>query len=691
MHRVKIGPWSPIPAAFVLALALDACSANSGSQIGAPGASRGSPASVATGAGNSGNAGNSAAGGFLSQGANTGTSGLIVLGTGGTTGTGGSGTGGVAVTSDGHIGPPSTDNCMGNASMFANASGTVKMLYPYDGTVFPRGLGAPLFMWDQNVNADRIYIEAKSSKWSYVDCPQTPDKIRYQLGDDIWKGAASYSDGPADPLVVKISILSGGQVLGPVTLNLKFALASLKGAIYYNTYGSMLANNNGAVLKLLPGDAQPTLFLTDTALGSSGPCRSCHSLSANGTTMTVNHHDYIPVIGYYKSESYDVTGATPTLVFDNLPEAGFAAIFPDGSRLMTNGPPNPSISLLFPSAPGDVAALVQSTSKMLDTKTGNAINANGWQVQHAQMPMFSPDGKHIVYNDYDQGPQSMVTVANQSFTVGGHTLWVQDFDATTNTFSNPQQIYSDPVLFPSWPFFTPDSARIVFATDTSPSFTSQIPDPTLAAPTPASLGQGHLMIIDLASGALTPLDAANGYANGKSYLPAGEDRDNNFEFFPTVSPISGGGFAWVLFTSRRTYGNLWTLKTEDPTSKKIWVTAVNMGLPAGMDPSNPAFLLPGQELGSGNIRAFAALEPCKEDGQACKSGADCCKGFCSKIDPVTGIGMCGKTIDHTCSRVDEKCTTDADCCQDANNGALGRRLFCIATAGSAFCEQKAAE
>ena len=41
---------------------------------------------------------------------------------------------------------------------------------------------------------------------------------------------AHYSDGTADPVVMKISILSGGKVLGPVTLNLKFALASLKGA-----------------------------------------------------------------------------------------------------------------------------------------------------------------------------------------------------------------------------------------------------------------------------------------------------------------------------------------------------------------------------------------------------------------------------------------------------------------------------
>lgn len=691
-RRTGCGPFGSVLPLFALAVALNGCSAKTGRSSFAPGAGSVpiSSSGSTPGAGNAGGGGTSNSGGFLSQGATN--TGIIMVGMGGTTGAAGSAAGGgPPTTSDGHVGPPTTDNCGANVSKFANPSGTVQMLYPYDQTVFPRGLGAPLFMWDQNVSADQILIQMSSSMWSYTDCPQTPDKIRFQLDDNVWKGAASYGTGLGDPITVKLTFLSGGMVLGPVTLTLKVALASLKGAIYYNTYGSMLANNNGAVLKLVPGDAMPTLFLTDNGVGNTGPCRSCHSLSANGTTMTVNHHDYAPFAASYKSESYDVTGPTPTLVFDDLPEAGFAGIFPDGSRLMTNGPPNMSISAFFPTAPGDVGALVPSTSKMLDTKTGMTINANGWNVQHAQMPMFSPDGKHIVYNDYDQGPQTMVMASNQMFTVGGHELWMQDFDASTNTFSNPRKIYSDMNLWPAWPFFTPDSARIVFAVGSRSDFVSQVPDPLLGPPAMTPLGSGHLMIADIASGMITPLDSANGYANGKSYLPAGEDRDNNLEFFPTVSPISGGGFAWVLFTSRRTYGNLWTTKPDDPTAKKIWVTAVNLGLPAGMDPSNPAFLLPGQELGSGNIRAFAALEPCKEDGQPCKSGADCCKGFCSNIDPTTGIGMCGKTMNHTCSKVDERCTTDADCCQDANNGALGRMLYCIQTAGTGFCEQKAAE
>jgi hypothetical protein len=179
------------------------------------------------------------------------------------------------------------------------------------------------------------------------------------------------------------------------------------------------------------------------------------------------------------------------------------------------------------------------------------------------------------------------------------------------------------------------------------------------------------------------MDVANGYLAGKSYLPGGEARDNNYEFFPTVTPISAGGFFWVLFTSRRTYGNLWQKDIVDPTTKKIWVTAIDINAPGGTDPSHPAFYLPGQETETGNIRAFGALEPCKEDGSACSAGSECCKGFCSQIDPKTGIGICGKITVNQCARLDDKCTTQADCCTGLDNGAKGGVLYCIA----GFCAE----
>ena len=50
--------------------------------------------------------------------------------------------------------------------------------------------------------------------------------------------------------------------------------------------------------------------------------------------------------------------------------------------------------------------------------------------------------------------------------------------------------------------------------------------------------------------------------------------------------------------------------------------------------SYPAFYLSGQESGTGNHRAFAALDPCRKDGNACTSGIDCCGGFCYMPEPV---------------------------------------------------------
>jgi hypothetical protein len=640
--------------------AVAACSAGSDSNglsgLGTAGAGAGGPGGGASGFG--------AQGGFIGAGSDPGIGGITGLGAGGAAGGGTAAGGAPTMTSDGHFGPASINTCA-DAAKFGGGAGANRLLYPYDGTVFPRGLGGPLLMWD--APADQILIEAKSSKFSYVDCPMTPDKVRYVIPNDAWTGAGSWSDGPGDPLVVKVTALSGGKAVGAVTVNLKFALTTLKGAIYYNTYGTPKTNNNGAVMKLVPGQPAPTLFLTDNGVAPLGPCRSCHALSANGMTMTANRHIYP---GGYVSESYDVTGPTPTLVNPSIVEAGFAGIFPDGSRLMTNGPPNPSKSPFFPTADGNVTALVASTAKLLDMKSGQPLNAPGWAAPHAQMPMFSPNGKRIVYNDYDKG--------------AGHSLWIADFNPANNTFSGQKQIFTNPQVYAAWPFFTPDSQQVVFALDTRADYTSQVPD-VFGPPAMTPTGRGHLMIIDLASGIATNMDLANGYRNGQPYLPP---RDLDLEFFPTVSPIAGGGFSWALFTSRRTFGNLWVKGIEDPVGKKIWVTAISIGVPAGQDPSNPPFFLPGQDIESGNIRAFAALEPCKEDGNSCAAGSECCKGFCSNINPTTGLGICGKLTTTTCARVDDKCTTDADCCTGPDNGVGGRALFCIATAGSAFCAQK---
>jgi hypothetical protein len=564
--------------------------------------------------------------------------------------------------------PPQVDRCMGQAAQFGTGSGAgLTYTYPYEGTIFPRGLLAPGIMWNQNGSADSVMLKLQSQGFTYQECFPAANPTRIAIPQDAWDSAGFYSGGPSDPLTVTLTVVSGGQVLGPVTETIMFAQAAIKGAIYYNTYDSPLAQNNGAILKISPGQAQPTPFLTVQGVPPLGPCVSCHALSVNGSVMLANTHLY--PTGPFVSASYDVTGPAATQVFNNLPEAGFAGVFPDGSLAMTNGLPNtPSRSYAFPDIAGAPPALISfpnhATSHLLDTRTGTAVQAPGWDVQHATMPMFSPDGKHIVYNDFDQG--------------GGHSLWMMDFDVGTRTFSGKRQIFNDPTRYAGWPFFTPDSKQVLFVLTTRDDFASQVPDFTLPVVAPNQpAGNGYLMLLDLASNQAVKLDLAGGFRNGQSYLPG---NDNDREFYPTMSPIAAGGFFWAFFTARRTIGNLQTLSVEDPKSKKLWVTAISMGAPPGTDPSHPAFVLPGQELGTGNMRAFAALEPCKEDGEQCTAGTDCCRGYCGDIKSDTGIGICGAQPPNECAKEFDKCTQDSDCCPPAPGT---RALVCI----GGFCAQ----
>jgi hypothetical protein len=99
-------------------------------------------------------------------------------------------------------------------------------------------------------------------------------------------------------------------------------------------------------------------------------------------------------------------------------------------------------------------------------------------------------------------------------------------------------------------------------------------------------------------------------------------------------------------------------------SKSIWVAAIDSNAAAGKDPSHPAFYLPGQELGSGNIRAFSVLAPCSGDGSNCEAGFDCCGGSCT-------AGKCG--VPKGCSMETEACKTDSDCCSPTDVCTAG---FC---------------
>jgi hypothetical protein len=392
-----------------------------------------------------------------------------------------------------------------------------------------------------------------------------------------------------------------------------------------------------------PGASKPSPFLTIAGTSPTGPCISCHSVSASGSMVVAQRHQYPG--GLVQSESYDLL-KTPTpnpaspLATTKADDWGFSAVYPDGSRVLTDGQTG-ATGTIFPAGPGDNPGMEgPKATVMYDPNTGNTIPTSG-QPQHMMMPSFSPDGTKVVFNDIDTG--------------GGHSIAVMDFDASKNAFANAKTVFHDANRYPGWPFFTPDSKAVVYFVGSAPNFAST------SNPPANSVAQGNLYLVDLASGVAHALDGANGLApNGATYLPYGT-RDQSLNFYPTVSPVAAGGYFWVFFTSRRNYGNVLVDPNDGPPSKKIWVSAISIDGKPGLDASHPAFYLPGQELGSGNIRAFATLAPCKQNGQSCTTGIDCCGGACVN-------GSCGTPTG--CSNVDEKCTTSADCCS-------GQGLQCI--------------
>ena len=103
--------------------------------------------------------------------------------------------------------------------------------------------------------------------------------------------------------------------------------------------------------------------------------------------------------------------------------------------------------------------------------------------------------------------------------------------------------------------------------------------------------------------------------------------------------------------------------------KKVWIAAIDIDHAGKADPSHPAFYLPGQELRTANMRAFAALAPCQTNGVSCETGADCCGGYCRETsrsaDGVPTL-QCVPPPANTCSFVSEPCKTPADCCDPTN-------------------------
>ncbi len=420
----------------------------------------------------------------------------------------------------------------------------------------------------------------------------------------------------------------------------------MTGTVYYQSYGTNLVSNycsngvcfGGATLAIKHGTTAPTV-VAGTSTMTTG-CRVCHSASADGSTLVTEHGD-----NYAAASAYALATDTETPLSVTDGRFSFSALYIDGTFALSNAAPVAGGCSTSPSA-------------LFALPSASQISANGLPSNlQAGMPVFSPDGKHVAFNDYSGDQQSLA---------------MMDFDVTTKTFSNFKDLYTPPAGTAAWPSYMPTSNAIVFELETvaSPAagFGTTIANCFASGTCSNDGAHGELWWLDVATQTATRLDQLNGLG----YLPTGPNNhgaDATLNYEPTVNAVASG-YAWVVFTSRRLYGNVATINpfwsdpryhdiSTTPTTKKLWVAAIDLNPKPGTDPSHPAFYLPGQELLAGNSRGYWVVDPCEADGSSCQTGDECCGGHCAAS--VDGGLVCG-TIPEGCGGEGDTCTTGSDCC-----------------------------
>lgn len=597
----------------------------------------------------------------------------------------------------------------------------VQVTFPYEGTMFPGGLPPPVIMWNGGADAAYVHFAYEGSTGvDYQFAAKGANPGELQIPRDAWNEITRRTNNAK--LVVTLKVLSGGSVTS-CDLGWRVAPGNMIGAIYYNTYQapSSLGGvaDEGAVMRLsLGATAEIYKQFTGMTNGPTGPCYSCHSVSFNGKTLVASFHDYLTK--EFHVEKYDVSMTTQPTATGMVNNANFGALTPDGTRILAMGNPQcTGGSNTFPRKPNNFP-LVEgaAVARVLDPATGMNTNAQGLNKDYYMwMPQFSPDGDKVVFNHAK--PDGMGGTDRRE-------LAIMDYDAKTNAFANLRVIVSaskmagiatpsmpympDPTLagpvpcgvnmcgpdgmpaadcstpltldlgdvgalptgscngpcYPAWPFFTPDGKAVVFSMVSEPDFASAFP----GRDTPS---KSELWYTDLETGEIVRLDNAN---------KGLKDVDALNNYYPTVMPVAVGGYFWVFWTAVRDYGarvhgrdaSAMPDSTAEAIKKRIWAAAITAKQPphgeiktnpvALKDPSLPGFYLDGQS-DSGNVRAFAALNPCLANGQTCSSGLDCCCGYCLTADGQ-GQGTCN-CEPPKCAKVNEKCDANVPCCPPAKD------------------------
>lgn len=511
---------------------------------------------------------------------------------------------------------PATGPAKFAATPVVDAAREVKVVYPLDGVVFPQNVFPPDVQWMTAANGDLLRITLTKPNAKLVAYALELGDRHWLVQQAAWRAIAQTDPTAPATLVVDRFDEAAQQVVSGNPQTMKFARAALAGSVYYWDVGA------GRIFRINDGTNTRANFMPSPPVANDGArCVGCHVVGPSGRFMSGRLGG-----GENIGATFDLTtnlsgDPAPTLFPTSMssPRWWFSAFNPDETRLVMSIDEGGAGGMAF-----------------MDPKTGGAVTFAGTPTGKVTHVTWSPDGKYIAY-------------------VTGHNGWGGDSTSgnitvipvtAPDTLGAPITVHTGASLgaADSYPTWSPDAKRIAFANGTGNRSESH---------------QASLYWMTPSGTDVVKLTKANG---------AGAGNDN---FQPRFSPFVADGYYWMSFLTRRDYGND-KVGTKGKGIQQIWVSAVQVNAPAGQDPSEVGYWLPGQDTTSRNIAAYWAPLACRKQNEPCAVGSECCSNVCAP----NGMGslVCSPPPPDRCRVSGESCSATSDCCP--NKGLVCKANIC---------------
>ncbi|HEY2902609.1 MAG TPA: hypothetical protein VGL59_18635, partial [Polyangia bacterium] len=226
-----------------------------------------------------------------------------------------------------------------------------KWLYPYDKTVFPRGLAPPTLQFGGNTGTRAAYLTIIAPHFNYQQFSNLNDPLQVTMPPEIWKGL-TLTAGPKDTVTASVNKLSGNTGSGPLKQSWLIASASINGVVYYSTYkNSMLTmpQGQGGIMRIPAGQNAEVVVSAGGNLASNvnngAQCTACHSVSANGSVLAAGSQNAANAIGDWNpvtSQTYSLDTAGAAAVRTQSMDGqifSFVGLTPDGGMGLVSGLP----------------------------------------------------------------------------------------------------------------------------------------------------------------------------------------------------------------------------------------------------------------------------------------------------------------------------------------------------------------